>query len=175
MDADGDGLLSFDEFRRALGTGEEEDEWADELEELVVGGEVAGGQFTGLHPIAMRELVDSEETSEREGEVLPSWLLRQIKCKVQKLEKFDEVWRSAGIASKQKVSIWEAKLLTKKLGASIRNRRRVCLGHFASGSFYAPRGDRFVLELTDLSCSGMQQSKWLDAVIRKHFPHPIRV
>jgi len=172
MDIDGDGLISFDEFRRAFGSGDEDEDWADELED---DDSVRNGQFTNLKPIPMRELTDAdEEIIEKQVMELPPGLLEQFKCKVQKLEKFDEVWRSAGIASKEKVSIWDGKLSSKKLGATMRNRRRVCLGHFASGSFHAPRGDRYVLELTDMSVSGMQQSKWVDAVVRQHFPHPIR-
>jgi len=105
---------------------------------------------------------------------VPLNLLSQVKAKVQKLEKFDEIWRSSGIASKNKVSIWDGRLRSKKLGVAYRNRRRVCLGHFASGSYTAPRGDRYIIELTDMSVSGMQQSKWLDSVVHQYFPHPQR-
>ena len=99
-------------------------------------------------------------------------LASQIKLKLQKLERFDELWRSAGIAGKAKVSVWEARLATKRLQ---RNRQRVCVGHFCSGSYSAPRGDRFALELTDLGVSGVQTSKWLGLVVKQSMPHPSRL
>ena len=104
IDVDGDGLVSFDEFRRALGSGGEDEDWSDELDDEPT----RSGQFIDLKPIPMRELLDAEEElSEREAAEVPVELLHQLKAKVQKLEKFDEVWRSSGIASKHKVSIWD--------------------------------------------------------------------
>ena len=75
------------------------------------------------------------------------------------------------IAGKAKVSVWEARLATKRLQ---RNRQRVCVGHFCSGSYSAPRGDRFALELTDLGVNGVQTSKWLGLVVKQQMPHPSR-
>lgn len=94
---------------------------------------------------------------------------------MKKLEKFDELWRSAGIATKHKASVWQDsvnKPAARKL--TQRNRLRVDLGHFCSGSYSAPRNERYALELTDLTLSGVKQSKWLSLVVRQCFSHPAR-
>ena len=175
---------------------------------------------------------------------LPEEVLGQIKVKVKKLERFDELWRSSGIATKHKVSacfinlitcfitliacfiggarasprstrprpepphaqtraspcalpvrrcpahatlhlcarsqasIWEDRAKGGAAGGATRltqrNRLRVALGHFASGSYAPPRADRYTLELTDLSVSGVKRSEWLPRVLRFCFPHPVR-
>ena len=87
----------------------------------------------------MRELLDAEESSVSSAKV-PEHVLQQIKVKLHKLDKFDEVWRSSGIASKGKASVWEGRLKTKLLA---RNRVRVCLGHFCAGNYAAPRTDKW--------------------------------
>ena len=135
-------------------------------------------EFAGLAPILIPEIaeVDEEEKENNDRESapdLPVQLLSMIKVKVKKLEKCDEVWRSAGIATKLKASIWEDKIGSGKLVGG-RNRARVNLGFFASGSFAAPQGDRYTLELTDLTINAVQQSKWMPHAIRQVLVHPSR-
>lgn len=125
----------------------------------------------------------SQQVLEEEGEAtegggaeeVPLLVLSQIKVKIKKLERFDELWRSAGIATKHKASVWEdarSKPASRKL--TQRNRQRLMLGHFCSSSYTAPRAERYALELTDLSITGVKQSKWLPLVVRRTFPHPAR-
>lgn len=145
----------------------------------------AGGEFVGLTPIPVPELaeVDDAEAADasgggasgRGGRVeVPSAILGQIKVKLKKLEKVDEVWRSSGIATKQKASIWEDRIGASRKLVQGRNRLRVTLGHFASGAYTAPRADRYTLELTDLTVNAVQQSKWLPLAARQCLPHPQR-
>ena len=56
-------------------------------------------------------------------------MLSQIKVKVKKLEKFEELWRSSGIATKHKASIWEDKA---KGGAGRLTQRIVCASSSAT-------------------------------------------
>ena len=181
MDKDSDGLVSYDEFRKALNNTAFGNEAADEA--LADDAEVTDDvgerlEFSGLSPIPILELADADEqqhaSSAQAAPLVPPEVLARIKVKIQKLEKFDEVWRSAGIASKHKTSIWDDRLRAGgKLGVS-RNRLRVNLGHYASASYAAPRGDRYTIELTDLSVGAMTASKWLPLVIPQLFPHPQR-
>ena len=185
MDKDGDGLVSYDEFRLAVGVAgvAEEEEWS-EAAGMVDGGRGAVGEFSGLTPIAVPEIaeVDDAEAAEahasggaRAGRVeVPTAVLDQIKLKVKKLDKFDEVWRSSGIATKQKASVWEDRLSASRKLVQGRNRMRVCLGHFASSSYAAPRAERYTLELTDLTINAVQQSKWLPLAARQCLVHPQR-
>ena len=57
--------------------------------------------------VQISELCDADEESTPRVTVqeVPSHVWGQVKVKLQKLEKFDEVWRSAGIAVKEKASI----------------------------------------------------------------------
>jgi len=168
MDKDGDGLVTFEEFRIAFGSANDTHVWAQEL----VGDGMPVADFSTLRPIPMRELLDTEDTYEEPSTAeVPLHVLQQLKVKLQKLDKFDEIWRSSGIASKHKVSIWEGRLKTKVLQ---RNRLRVCLGHFCSASYGAPRTDKWVLELTDQTCNAMSHSKWLATIVRQRLPHPMR-
>ena len=50
----------------------------------------------------------------------------------------------------------------------------MCFGHFGSGSYSAPRTDKWILELTDNSVGMMTHSKWLPLVARLVAPHPAR-
>jgi len=170
IDTDGDGFVSFDEFRLAVGSEGDTEMWAHELEELP-----HSLSLGDLKPIAMKELYETlEGDQERPRDEVPSHMLSAIKLKLQKLEKFDEVWHSKGIASKSKVSVWEGRLSTKRLAGGARNRTRVCLGHFATNSWSTPRGEKLVLEITDMSVNGFTPSKWLDAVVWQSLPHPAR-
>ena len=179
MDKDDDGLVSWDEWLRAIGRvmpSEAHSTPGDEDLDAILAART-DLDLASLRPIPIRELYDREEEDEGDSELASTaaammpQLATQIKFKLQKLERFDEVWRSAGIAGKAKVSVWEARLATKRLQ---RNRQRVCVGHFCSGSYSAPRGDRFALELTDLGVSGVQTSKWLGLVVKQQMPHPSR-
>jgi hypothetical protein len=171
MDKDGDGVVTYDEFRLAIGTHavDEEHEWNDDLEDTA-----KRYEFMGLKPIPMPELADVEDESlspELRAYDVPPEILGQIKCKVKKLDRFDEVWRSSGIAVKSKASIWMDR---ERKGMTQRNRLRVALGHYVSGSYAAPKTDRYTLELTDLSVSGLKHSKWLPIVVKQCLPHPVR-
>jgi hypothetical protein len=122
-------------------------------------------RYAGLHPIDIQEIGEVDEhdalaQAEAERVEVPYVILEQIKVKVKKLEKFDEVWRSAGIATKHKSSIWEDRLSASRKMVGGRNRTRINLGHFGSGSYAAPKNDRYTLELTDLTLNGVQQSRW---------------
>ena len=91
----------------------------------VGGPEGGGGEFEGLRPIAIPEMAEAAEKEAEENEAaaeVPAAVLAQVKVKVKKLEKFDELWRSSGIAVKHKASIWGDRLgaSTKLIGG--RNR-----------------------------------------------------
>jgi len=178
MDRDGDGLVSFDEFRMAVGGGGElserdgTQEMTDELE-----GVALRPEFQGLTAVTIPELAELDESEAIEAEEtpqVPMEALSMVKVKVKKLEKFDEVWKSSGIATKHKTSIWEDRLSASRKVVGGRNRLRVCLGHYASSSYTAPRAERYTLELTDLSLNAVQQSKMLPLAVRQCFPHPLR-
>jgi hypothetical protein len=189
MDKDGDGLISYDEFRLALvpdggdTVSAEHREDAEReangmLDENGGSGILSRAEFAGLAPILMPELaeVDEEEAAGTERESapeLPMSILGQIKVKVKKLEKCDEVWRSAGIATKFKTSIWEDRTGSHHMLGG-RNRLRVNLGHFCSSAFTAPKGDRYTLEITDLSVNAVQHSKWLALTVKQVLVHPSR-
>jgi len=192
MDKDGDGLVSYDEFRQALGVAGlvEEEEWSEAAG--MVDGVGRGGEFVGLTPIPIPELAEVDDADAAEAAMggggvgvaaevrgggrveVPAAVLCQIKVKVKKLERADEVWRSSGIATKHKASIWEDRLGAARKLVQGRNRLRVNLGHFASASYSAPRADRYTLELTDLTVNSVQQSKWLALAARQCFVHPQR-
>ena len=135
-----------------------------------------------VKPSASRAVEDAENAdvvtgggSGRAGRVeVPPAILAQIKVKLKKLEKADEVWRSSGIATKEKASVWEDRVSVSRKLVQGRNRLRVTLGHFASGSYAAPRADRYTLELTDLTINAVQQSKWLPLAARQCLVHPTR-
>ena len=64
MDKDGDGLVSYDEFRQAVGvagTAVEEEEWSEAAG--MVGERQTGGpnEFAGLQPIPIPELAEIED------------------------------------------------------------------------------------------------------------------
>ena len=135
MDGDGDGFVSFDEFRLAVGSEADTEMWAHESDEPP---HLVGISLANLKPIPIRELFDEEDSVEAKQQLqVPQHMLNAIKLKLQKLERLDELWRSAGIASKAKVSVWDGRLSTKRL-VSARNRTRVCLGHFATNSWSSP-------------------------------------
>jgi hypothetical protein len=186
MDKDGDGLVSYDEFRQSVGMGgmEAEEEWSESAGIVDGGAGGVGGEFGGLSPIPMPELAELDEHDDFHGAngggngggrvEVPGAILAQTKVKVKKLDRFDEVWRSSGIATRHKASIWEDRLTASRKLVQGRNRLRVCLGHFASSSYSAPRADRYTLELTDLSVNAVQQSKWLPLAARQCLAHPQR-
>ena len=169
MDGDGDGFVSFDEFRLAVGSEADTEMWAHESDEPP---HLVGISLADLKPIPIRELFDEEDSVEAKQQLqVPEHMLNAIKLKLQKLERLDELWRSAGIASKTKVSVWDGRLSTKRLA---KNRTRVCLGHFATNSWSSPRGEKLVLELTDMSVNGFTSSKWLESIVYQSLPHPAR-
>jgi hypothetical protein len=169
MDGDGDGFVSFDEFRLAVGSEADTEMWAHDGDEPP---HLVGISLADLHPIPIKELFDEEDGVESKQQLqVPQHMLNAIKLKLQKLERLDEQWRSTGIASKSKVSVWDGRLSTKRLA---RNRTRVCLGHFATNSWSSPRGEKLVLELTDMSVNGFTPSKWLESIVYQSLPHPVR-
>ena len=179
MDRDADGLITYDEFRTCIGMGVDDFEEAAESAAIVSGtanDSEERADFDGLHPIPIPELaeVDAEQEEADAAPTVPTELLGQIKVKVKKLDKFDEIWRSSGIATKHKTSIWEDKISKSLKLVGGRNRMRVTLGHFGSASYSAPRGDRYTLEMTDLTLNSVQQSKWLPLATKQCMPHPLR-
>ena len=161
----------------------EEDEWSEAAGMLDGTAGRVGGEFAGLAPILMPELAEADdlELANAQGVrgntnqvEVPLAILSQIKVKVKKLEKFDEVWRSSGIATKHKTSVWEDRLGASRKLVQGRNRLRVCLGHFGSTSYSAPRSDRYTLEMTDLTINAVQQSKWIALAARQLLAHPVR-
>jgi len=102
MDKDGDGLASFDEFRQAFGSAQDTDVWAQDLSAAPP----VSVDLSKLVPIQIAELADIDQAAAHDDHEpdVPRTVLRQIKLKLQKLEKFDELWRSSGIATKNKAS-----------------------------------------------------------------------
>ena len=102
-----------------------------------------------------------------------------MKVKAQKHEKYVEIWNSKPIGSRTPLAIW-----APEMESSIykRNRDRICLGHYAVGSYKNPAKDRgfqpWTIEITDTSTVhvGMVStaSSILEAVVDEILPNPIR-
>jgi hypothetical protein len=113
IDGDGDGLVTFEDFKKAFGdpnlTGEETAKAADEGE----GGGVYVHEEIKIAPKQMQELhrVTSASTSEGLTQV-PDHLLKNFKVKMQTHERFEEVWNSSGTMSRGTVSVWNPLLDT---------------------------------------------------------------
>lgn len=175
--------LSYDEFRNAVGGGgavAEAEEWS-EAAAMVDGDGGAGprAEFHGLVAVEIPELAEVDESeavrlSSAERSDVPQAVLEQLKVKAKPLAKFDELWRSSGIATKHKCSCWGDRLDSSRKMVGARNRIRVCLGHYGSSSYSAPKNDRYTLELTDLTLNAVQQSRWLPLAAKQCMPHPIR-
>jgi len=108
--------------------------------------------------------------------------MRKIKAKMQVVDGFDEIWTSEGTGARSKVGFWRP-----HVKASVRkgNSKRVMVGDFAAPTFDDPKkggkkdgGKRYIIELTDtssnISGASVTTGAWIDAVVDKFCPKPVR-
>ena len=132
-----------------------------------------------IEPKPMRELFASDEsdTGTRVEEV-PASALAQLEVRVRKVTAWHHsVWNSKQILSRKEASVWQA------IGHSsflARNKVAISVGHYAAAGQSQSRTKPpsslhgLMLELTDLDCSSLFRSKFLE-VARLNFmlPHPV--
>jgi hypothetical protein len=113
---------------------------------------------------------------------VPNDVVRKVKAKMQVVDGFDEIWTSEGTGARAKVGFWRPHT---KVSARKGNSVRVSVGDFAAPTFDDPKrgskkdgGKRYMLELTDTSSnvsgSSITTGDWIEAVVDKFCPKPVR-
>jgi hypothetical protein len=108
---------------------------------------------------------------------IPETVLRSFKVKLQAVASFECVWSSRGTKSRDQAAVWQPTLET---GLLQRNTARVCVGHYPNASFKpvvaGTRPSRIgcTLQVTDTKTYGVYGSQWMDAVVARGLPHPLR-
>jgi hypothetical protein len=170
LDADGDGAITFKEFRDALLMGDTEEE-------------TEGMGNTDLSNLSVKPIpMGGGDKGHDDKEVtIPQRVLDNIKVKANKCSKFSLIWTSQGSMSRQKISVWEPTVAGIEVGlerAFRQNKSLVCVGHYAGNGYDSPAGDskneRLILEVSDMSVSRIGSSEWLEHVLNKFMPHPVR-
>lgn len=151
IDVDGDGLVSFEEFRNAftvggaeaLAAGPDAGELAVlSLEGAGLLGAAAGGaghmEFADLFipPKPIKELRDIQRSRGRVKDVsIDVSAIPLFKVKLKAVTHYKPVWNSKNTGTRTKLSVWEG---VDNRGMFARNKVRLCVGHYPNDSFDHP-------------------------------------
>merc|ERR1719416_55354 len=157
LDKDGDGFISVEEFKDAVG-------WDDE-------GDVSGPAPTFNQATLMPPPPQTE--GNKVAVRIPEQILANVKIKVKQVTRFNKIWTSQGSMSREKASVWEP-----IIPSPIRqNRVVVSLGYYCGTNFDNPSNDsadRLALEVTDNTGNWMAGSSWMPLILDRYLPHPAR-
>ena len=169
VSANGDGLITYTDFKRTFGSGD------DELESRNVGDE--GTFFEAIPPRKIPELHEEEDDPNAAGRVqLTEEILNNFKAKSKPIGELLPVWNSQNTQSKVQVSIWSPSMSVGWGGVA---KTRIMLCHYASTGFRNPlklKGyEKYqTITLSDVATIRMKRAQTLAAVLRNIFPHPLR-
>jgi hypothetical protein len=176
VDSDHDGLINVEDFKRAFEIVNTDD--TDEPEMLASAGDddQLSRPTIPLRPV--KELhtdipeTDVPQTVEVE---LTEEIIKAIKVKVHRQEKFNKVWTSVGTMTRTSVSVWAPDV---DLGMFRNNKERICLGFVASEGFQNPGGNKKLvittIEVTDTTNMKVVHSRHLETVMNRLLPYPLR-
>jgi len=181
IDLDGDGLLSFGDFKSAFENAlhDDDESW---MENFVPADRVdtrsipritipeLNKDFGGAAPTPRGNKITRQKTSdELRG------IIHEFKVKLVKVSAFTKVWQSKGVMTQGKVSIWSPSMDS---GFLHRNKTLVCLGHYAVPDFTNPsrnkNSSKLMLEVTDTSAMMLEASENMDSVLDATLPKPVR-
>lgn len=171
IDVDGDGLVSFEEFRNAFTVGGAEALPAgptpEELNVVALEGAglltAAAGQagqtveFADLFipPKPIKELRDIQRSRGRVKDVsIDVSAIPLFKVKLKAVAQYKPIWNSKSTGTRTKLSVWEG---VDNRGVFARNKVRLCVGHYPNDSFDHPlrlsgSSTRMLIEVRVASC-----------------------
>lgn len=175
MDADGDGLLSLNDFKGALELDEQDWESVPAASVMRPGMDLPLSSRPPMPTVLQPPGKEPAKLSQRDTRWLPSGRFR---FKWQCHGDFGEVWNTQGTLAERKLSIWKpTKLRTKN--PDIRGpqvKQRLCFGDVAVAGTKKP-AHVGMLEVFDQEESGWFHSgdySGLEAFLQAVIPHPVR-
>ena len=170
---DNEGLISYNDFKRALQFSEQD------LESSSSGSSSGGGggTFEPITPKLIPEIVDSLSKAVADTKLtLTEDLLSSYKVRVIEVSSFVSVWNSLGTQSQSTVSIWAPSIQQAYLNSTA----SICLGHYVSDTVYNPSRNSQrnivcqLIELRDSQTLRYSKAKVLESVLAVIMPYPTR-
>jgi hypothetical protein len=199
MDVDGDGCITFADFRRVLSdpshcisqrsnAGLDGDELDDDMQRDLWDLKSStpswsdpdhvdqmDEKWTGVRPRSLRtddekQLIHTAIVGELSDRVRAS--ASALSVSLRKVGGFARIWDSEATGARYQCTVW-----CPKLPAPTNHRIHICLGHYISREFGLPKDaiERYYLSLTDTTSWRLFKSKFLEKdILDVLIPHPIR-
>jgi hypothetical protein len=168
LSANGDGLVTYEDFKRTFGGNEEE------LESRNVGDESTF--FETIPPHVIPEINEDDQQGGANSVVLTEDILENFVAKCKPIGELLPIWNSQNTQSRVQVSIWAPSL---KSGWGAVAKTRIMLCHYASTGFRNPLKLKGYEQyqsiiLSDVATIRLKRAETLASVLRTVFPHPLR-